>query len=37
MVAQSLEQDGSWSLESSQGWLMLVGHKTQDNTTQNPH
>lgn len=28
MVAQSLEQDGSWSLESSQGWLMLVGHET---------
>lgn len=28
MVAQSLEQDSSWSLESSQGWLMLVGHGT---------
>lgn len=28
MVAQSLEQDSSWSLESSQGWLKLVGQET---------
>lgn len=28
MVAQSLEQDSSWSLESSQGWLQLVGQET---------
>lgn len=28
MVARSLEQDGSWSLQSSRGWLMLVGHET---------
>ena len=28
MVARSLEQDSSWSLQSSRGQLTLVGHET---------